>query len=119
MIRVIESRSDAVVAIEVSEKITKKDFHGVEQAFRETANRYGKIRVLMMVGEYTGVSWDFILEDIEFNKEFYKYYDKVAVVSDQKWMKPIIKIEDYFIKADMKYFDLEQQNEAWEWITQE
>lgn len=119
MIKVIESRNDAVVAIEVSERITRKDYVDIEQAFQEAVDRYGKIRMLVIVGEYTGFSWDSILGKIEFNKEFYRYYDKIAVVSDRKWMKPIIELEDHFIKADIKYFDPEQQDEAWTWITQE
>ncbi|MFC5449024.1 SpoIIAA family protein [Paenibacillus aestuarii] len=118
MMKLIESRSDDVVAVEISEKVTRKDYQEIEGALQDLVDRHGKIKVLLILGDYTGFSMDVFLAKLDFIKKFYQYCDRIAYVSDRKWLEHVVDIQKHFIKADVKHFDPTHQNDAWTWLEQ-
>ncbi|RNB80266.1 STAS/SEC14 domain-containing protein [Brevibacillus fluminis] len=118
MLRLIESRNDDVIAVEISEKVTRKDYQEIEGAFQKLVDRHGKIKVLLTLGDYTGFSMDVFLAKLDFIKKFYRYCDRIAFVSNRNWLANIVDIEKHFIKANVKHFEPAQQDEAWSWLAE-
>lgn len=118
MMKLIESRSDEVVAVEISEKVTRKDYQEIEVALQELLDRHGRIKVMLILGHYTGFSLDIFLAKLDFIKKNYRHCERVAYVSESKCLEHVVDIQKHFIKADVKHFDHTHLDEAWSWLAQ-
>ena len=78
---------------------------------------YGKINLYL---EDQGVEHFTLLavaKEIQFKIEHKKELNKVALVSDRKWIHACGKIVNLFLPIEVKSFDIGQRMEAISWIT--
>lgn len=118
MINFIENHSPNVIAFEVTGKVTKEDMLKFEAASSNKFDSSGKVNVLMIVNEFKGYTFKGLIEDIMFGFKHFKDFNKVAIVSDKKWLETMVKVESILPVAELKHFVKTEAEQAWLWINQ-
>ena len=53
---------------------------------------------------------------LKFGLKHYSDFDRIAMVGDRKWEKWMVQVSKPFTKAEMRYFDASQVDDAWAWL---
>jgi len=77
---------------------------------------YGKCRFVFVFGENfhgweLGAAWD----DAKFGMSHKDDFEKIAVVSDAKWIEWSTKVSGHFMQGQLKTYKTDQLQEAWDW----
>ncbi len=76
-----------------------------------------KIKVLVDAREFEGWELRAAWDDLKFGLKHNKEFTKLAFVGDKEWEKYAIKISNWFMSGEMKYFD--SMDKAVEWLNKE
>ncbi len=118
MIKFIEKLPDHVVGIEVNGEVTKEEYDNlVAPKMKELANNKGEINYLVVlktdVSAFTaGVWWD----DFKMALKYFSKWEKIAIVSDQDWIKTITETFGFAFPGRPKGFKLSEYNVAVAWV---
>lgn len=114
MLEMIEVEIDNAVAFQMSGKITEDDMALVLRFAKEKIEHYGSIVLLEKIDSFSGVEFAAIIEEFKYLFDVgISNIDKVAILTDKKWIEHIVNIEDKIFKSiDMKCFALEEQPQA-------
>jgi|SRR5690606_26107253 len=63
------------------------------------------------------ISFKTVLKDVLFKLRTANKFEKVAIVTDRKWLHAIIMLEKLFINADIRFFPTQQRLQAIHWIS--
>ncbi len=58
-----------------------------------------------------------ILKNLPFKMKTGNRFEKVAVVTDRKWIKVVSNMEKLFFNAEIQFFSTHQRLEAIQWIS--
>ena len=118
MIRILERSEGAVIGVQASDKLTAKDYEDVWIPELEAAiGSHGRIRALLYLDEtFTGWEVGALWEDTVFGVTHYDKFEKIAVVGAGEWLEWLTKAAGGLIDADVKTFDGDELERAWEWI---
>ncbi len=86
----------------------------IENAIKGVENP--KIKVLVDATEFNGWELRAAWDDLRFGLKHSDDFDKIAFVGNKKWEEYGIKISNWFMGGEMKYF--EDIEKAMEWINQ-
>jgi len=120
MIEILTQSSGANLGFKVSDKITAEDYDVLLPKIDEAISAYGTINLLVVMGDFEGwTGLDAAKADFKFGKEQYHQVEKAAFVGEKKWQRWMIKIMDPFTRrTEERFFDLEQLEDAWQWIAE-
>lgn len=118
MIEMIDIEIDNAIAFQMSGKITESDMSLVLNAAKEKIERHGSIVLLEKIDSFKGVELAALIEEFKYLFDVgIANIDKVAILTDKKWIENIVNIEDkIFRNIDMQCFTLEQQPQAIEFL---
>ena len=106
-----------VIAIRVSEKIVAKDYEKLTPVIEKTEREVKPFRLFIRLEDVKGITGLAMLKDIVTSFKHAKNMEKVAVVGEGNYNEDMwAKAASPFVKADVKYFPVEQQMLAEEWI---
>ncbi|MFT5808666.1 MAG: hypothetical protein ACI9LG_002983 [Moritella dasanensis] len=114
MLEMIDIEIDNAVAFQMSGKITEGDMALVLNVAKEKIARHGSIVLFEKINSFSGVEFSAIIEEFKYLLDVgINNIDKVAILTDKKWIEHIVNIEDKIFKnMDMKCFSLEEQAQA-------
>ena len=118
MLEMIDIEIDNAVAFQVSGKITESDMSLVLSSAKEKIERHGSIVFFEKIDSFNGVELAALIEEFKYLFDVgISNIDKVAMLTDKKWIEHIVNIEDKIFKnIDMKCFSLEEQSQAIEFL---
>lgn len=105
-----------IVAITVSEKLTKEDYGTSVPEVERLIQEFGKIRVVFEMKGFHGWKAGALWEDIKFDVKHFADIEKIAFLGDKKWEKGMSVFCRPFTTAKIRYFDVSQASEADDWI---
>ena len=116
-----ELRHDAEILVLSPEgPLEAADFRGLSGLVDAYLDQNGKLRgVLIKAKSFPG--WkDFaaLLAHLKFVKDHIQRIEKVAVVADGAFANIMPKIANHFVHAQVRHFDLEREDAAWDWLRQ-
>lgn len=77
-----------------------------------------KARLLYVLGEaFEGYSGGAMWEDGKLGMAHLTRWERIAVVSDQSWIRHALNVLGYLIPGEVKVFELGEQAAAVEWIS--
>jgi len=119
MLKIMDIGLDNAVAFTVSGKITQQEMHLVLEAAREKVVSHGSIVILERIESFEGIEVAAIVEEFKYLLDVgFSNISKVAIVTDKKWVKHIVRIEDkLFGNIDIKCFHNEEQPQAIEFLS--
>lgn len=78
---------------------------------------YEKLNFYIEDTRNANISLKAILKSLPFKIKTGNRFDKVAVVTDRKWLRFISNLEKLFFKAEIRIFTTERRIEAIQWIS--
>jgi hypothetical protein len=106
------------VGFEAMGKVEDDDFErSVEPVLRREIAAGRKIRLLYLLGpelrEYEG---DTLAEEMKFAARHPNSYERVAVVSDEDWLRPALRVLSVLVPGQLRAFPVAQLAAAREWL---
>ncbi len=118
MIAYLPQSSETCLGFEVSGKLTTGDYEAFLPKLDKAIAAHGKINLLMVIDKFEGYAGaDVAKTDFKFGTHQYHEVEKCALVGSKNWQKWLLKVIDPFTRrTDERYFDLDQLDEAWQWV---
>jgi hypothetical protein len=118
MLRRIPDMPAGTVGFEAIGKVEDDDFeHAVEPVLRAEIAAGRKIRLLYLLGaelqEYEG---DTLAEEMGFAARHPTSYERVAVVSDETWLRPALRVLSVLVPGQLRAFPVARLAAAREWL---
>ncbi|MGB2630168.1 MAG: STAS/SEC14 domain-containing protein [Candidatus Omnitrophota bacterium] len=118
MIEVLSKSHDNVLGIKASGKVTAVDYEKVLiPKVNDLLSEHATGRFLYYLSdEFEGFELGALWDDAKYASAHSDQFDKVAIVGGPKWVQWTTKLAGLFIKAEVKKFNKNQLDEAWNWI---
>jgi hypothetical protein len=120
MIQVIPAEADNVLAFSAIGKVSGADYEqvlmpAVEAALQENE----KVRLLYHFGpDFEGYDADAMWDDAKIGMKHYTSFEKIAVVTDVKWMVRSVKAFGFLMPGEVRVFDNDEFDAAMIWIAE-
>lgn len=118
MFTFIEGLPDDVLAIEASGKITHQDYRDVLIPRAEALMAKGPAKMLYVLGhDLTGFELEALWDDTAFGVKHWRAFSRIAVVSDQPWIRACVSMFAPLFPAEIRMFGLSDMSTAKTWIS--
>jgi hypothetical protein len=101
---VIEDLED-ILKVHVYAEFTLDDFREFEDAVTDELREYEHVNVLFDLTNMERFSMDMALEELKFNKQHARDYERIAVVTDNQWHAWVGWLAGAFVDAEVQQFD--------------
>jgi hypothetical protein len=108
-----------VLEVRITGKLTKEAYQKFVPAVDEQIREHGKLRILFVMRDFHGWTAGALWEDLKFDLKHWKDIERLAIVGDKKWEKGMTTFCKPFTKAQIRYFDAAQIEDARQWIESE
>jgi SpoIIAA-like len=105
-----------VLEVRITGKLTKEAYQKFVPAVDEQIREHGKLRILFVMRDFHGWTAGALWEDLKFDLKHWKDIERLAIVGDKKWEKGMTTFCKPFTKAQIRYFDAAQIEDARQWI---
>ncbi|WP_024297733.1 STAS/SEC14 domain-containing protein [Methylomicrobium lacus] len=120
MIAIMHETAGRTLVVKATESLTSQDYEKVFiPQLNQLIGKFGKIRVGFYLAEnFTGWELGAAWDDAVFGIQHRHDFEKVAVVSDKKWMEWATKIGSYFIDGQIATCTPAEFEDAVTWTKQ-
>jgi hypothetical protein len=120
MLRRIEDMPAGTVGFEAVGEVEDDDWeHSVEPVLRREIAAGQKVRLLYLLGpEAREVEGDAITADTGFRARHATSFERVAVVSDEDWIRPALRALSFLLPGKAKGFPVRDLATAKEWLAE-
>lgn len=116
MIHLLETHKENLIAAKLEGKISKSDVEKIHLLIHKITKNGEKANFYFEMEDFVGYDIKGFLEDLKVDASHLSDYGKMAFVGDKKWQEWAIKAMDFFTSSDIRYFNLEDKEEAKKWI---
>ena len=121
MLQIMTDVPASVVAVRAVGEVTKEDYDTkMLPAVETVAKEYNEINFLFVletdIQNFTAAAW---MRDAWMSLKNYTKWNRVAVVSDQKFVQKLSDMLKYVFPGDAKGFAFEELEKAKEWVSAE
>ena len=109
---VIEYLKD-VLKVHVYAEFTLDDFREFEDAVTDELRQYQHVNVLFDLTNMERFSMDMAVEELKFNKQHARDYERIAVVTDNQLHAWVGWLAGAFVDAEVQQFDDLDSADAW------
>lgn len=112
--------SENIFVVYIKGILTFENLKEVEKSGREQINRGGKVKLLVLAGEFSGWGKEGDWGDLTFMHEHDQYIEKIAVVADEKWQDQILMFLGAGRRnASVEHFSSDEVEDARDWLDSE
>lgn len=104
------------VAYDVKGEVTIDDIKDVHDELLYLIDRYKKLKLLVNMEPMEGMQPSAILEDLKFTLHFLNDFSAIAIVGDKSWQEFLARFSNVLTDYKIKYFDISNIKEAFDWI---
>ncbi len=114
----LETDREGVIAFDATGKLTDEDYKTVLiPAIEKHLKSVDKAHLLMRMGpDFEGFTAHAAMDDAMLGVRHLHEFERIAVVSDHKWLTNSIRIFGPLMSAHLKVFSLDEMNEAKTWV---
>ena len=118
MLRQVTDMPVGTIGFEAVGEVEDDDWEDtVEPVLRQEIAEGRKVRLLYVLGPGTReVEGDALKADTEFRARHAASFDRVAVVSDEDWMRPALRALSFLLPGRAKGFRVRELTEAKAWL---
>ena len=119
MLRRMTEMPTGTIGFEAIGEVEDDDWEeAVEPVLRREIAAGGKLRLLYLLGpEARDVEGDAMKADTGFRARHAKSFERVAVVSDEDWMRPAVRALSVLLPGQAKAFPVRDLEAAKAWLT--
>ncbi|HWO83561.1 MAG TPA: STAS/SEC14 domain-containing protein [Solirubrobacterales bacterium] len=120
MLKRIADMPAGTIGFEAHGEVEDDDWEDVvEPVFRDELAHGGKLRVLYLLGPNTReVEGDAIEAGVDFRTRHATSFERVAVVSDEDWLRPALKALSLLLPGKTKAFRVAELTSAKAWLSE-
>jgi ubiquinone/menaquinone biosynthesis C-methylase UbiE len=118
-IQLSEKNGGKILEVQVTGKLTHKDYQRFVPEFERKVLEHGKIRILFDMEDFRGWKMAALWDDLKLDVRYFSAIDKLAMVGDKKWQKWMSGFCRPFTTAEIRYFNREAAGEARLWLAEE
>ena len=119
MLMTLERSAENRLGFIASGKLTDNDYKKfLMPQVRQALELYPSIRLLFSLEGFRGWELQAAWDDLIFALEINNRVDRLAVIGDQAWERWMAQLAAPFTYGEVQYFDLSQQQQAWQWLEQ-
>lgn len=116
MIQYKEIEGTNIAEIMVDGKVTREDFDTIAPRLENFIEKHGTVRLLEEIRNFSGFELSLLWDNMKFSFGHMKNFDRVAVVTDKRWIKNWTKLGNTFINAEVEAFELDEIEDARAWL---
>lgn len=105
-----------LIEVTLTGKLTKEAYEEFVPQTEAAIQRYGKVRMLVIMHDFHGWTAGALWEDFKFEFKHFSHIEKLAIVGESRWEHGMAVFCKPFTTATVKYFDSSQLEQAREWI---
>ncbi len=119
MIEMIPGLPDNVLGLTAIGKVTGEDYESViVPAIEDKLKRHDKLRMVYHCGpQMEGFTAAAVWDDAKVGLKHLTQWDKIAVVSDEKWILNSVKVFGFLMPCEVQVFENDRLEEAKSWTT--
>ncbi len=114
-IKIQEFSGGKVIEVTIDGKLTAADYDTFVPLTQSRIDKYEKISMIIVLGEFRGWEMGALWEDLKFDYQHFSDIDRLAVVGEGAWDKILSSLAEPFTAAEIKYFDHSQLQAARQW----
>ena len=109
-----------ILIITAKGEVTDDDYEDqIVPAVERILENYEKLRFLYILGEeYDGFEGDAMWEDTKIGMKNFTHYEKIGVVTDEKWIRRSVKAFGFLMPGEVKLFENDELAAAETWIAE-
>ena len=117
MIRLLRGMPPGVIGLEAIDDVEKEDYENVlVPAIEKAVEEHGKVRMVYVLGpEFDDYESDAVWEDLKLGARYPASFERVAVVTNAKWVGPALKVFSVLWPGQARGFKLADLEEAKAW----
>jgi len=121
MIRLLDDMPAGVLGLEAIDDVEKEDYEDVLLPAVEAAiAEHGKVRLVYLLGhDFDDYEGEAVWEDLKLGVRHPTSFERVAVVSDARWMAPALKVFSALIPGQARAFPLADLDAAKTWAAED
>ena len=117
MLRRIRDMPSGTLGFEAVGKVEDDDWEdAVEPVLRSEIAEGEKVRLLYLLGPEARVEGEAMTADTGFRARYAKSFDRVAVVSDEDWIRPALRALSFLLPGKAKGFAVRDLEAAKAWL---
>jgi len=117
-IELSEHVSSRLLEARVSGKLSAEDYQQFEPAVSALIEQAEKIDILFVMHDFHGWELGGVWEDIKFATRHCSDIGKIAMVGENAWEKWMSMICRPFTMSSIRYFDVDQEAAARDWLAE-
>lgn len=102
----------------VSGKITVEDYISAVEPMQAFINRHGTVKFIEIIESFSGFDPSLLWPGIKFDWQNINKISHVAVVSDLGWVGPMSKAAGALISSNVRFFGMDDLEDARAWVKQ-
>ncbi len=116
MIQKLKESSEKVLGAKLSRKLTDNDYKEFVTEVEKIISDRGTVRLLMIVNYPQEFDLKAAWDDLIFWIKHINNIERIAIVGQKEWEKWLEFLEHPFIKTEVRYYNISQLQEAWDWL---
>ena len=113
---VTETADENVIEVTLTGELTAADYEAFAPRTAALLDRFGKVRMLVILRDFHGWTAGALWEDVKFDVKHFDDVDRLAIVGDSAWERGMTAFCKPFTTATVKYFDLDELDAARAWV---
>jgi len=120
MIEIMHETEGKTLVVKATESLTSQDYENVFiPQLNQLIEKFGKISVVFNLAEnFTGWELGAAWDDAVFGIQHRHDFEKVAIVTDKKWIEWATKLGSYFIDGQVAIYTPPEFQDAVSWVKQ-
>ena len=120
MITLIKNMPDNIVGYKYDGEVTATDYEKVLfPAVKAASEKSKSLKVLCQLGKnFKGFKLGALEDGMEIGLKYFKDWEKIAFVSDKKWMNHTIKAFEFLVPAKVRTFKNKDMDAAIKWLSE-
>ncbi len=116
MFELLPGSEGKVLGVHAIGRLTDSDYKTFLPRIEERIDEFGKIRLLVDMEGFDG--WDLYAawDDFTFGMTHWHHFEKMALVGDATWEKAAARAAALLMRGEVRFFDLDDREAAWDWI---
>jgi hypothetical protein len=116
MIEQLTHASTKALGFKMSGKLHDEDYKSFVPLIDKAIAEQGKVRLLAQFHDFHGWDLHALWDDIKFSTTHCTKIERIALVGEKKWEEWMAKVCKPFTMAQIKYFDANEIEAAWNWL---
>lgn len=115
-IQLEETPVGKIVTLKFKEILSKKDYDDFVPQIEGLMKNGQKLRIVVELHDFKGWTAGALWEETKFAAKHFNDIEKLAVVGDARWEMGLTAFIKPFTMASVRYFDMEEAEEAQKWV---